>query len=272
MSPGREHPDLPLFEMTSMGIPVQGMNLLPGTVDQLCSATFRFKGTGLGSLEDALDSALSDLGGRGIDIQRAGDILEVTILAPEKIPFQELGLLKRVPGENEFVDDYLKDGFHLNLDDPRLKRLLAGCNRAQTVRCMQNIVYEFIVNKSLRYGFASADEILESQEGDCTEHSLLLVSLLRKKAVPARIAYGFILTEQGFSGHAWTELNAEGRWYWLDPSFPAWEAQRLKIRMGVLDPARPVWNQMNLSILKVAGGVKAEIVEWNFEQESGAYY
>ena len=133
------------------------------------------------------------------------------------------------------------------------------------MECLRKLVYSFISNKSTRYAFADVDEILETREGDCTEHSLLILNLLRVLKIPARIAYGFVLMDNGFIGHAWSELYYEGRWYWLDPSFPAAESRRLKLRLGTIDPALPVYSQLDIALLIIGGGLKGEIVEWSFD-------
>jgi transglutaminase-like putative cysteine protease len=104
-------------------------------------------------------------------------------------------------------------------------------------------------------------DILSSRSGDCTEHAVLLAALLRKAGLPARIAYGFLLTEAGFIGHAWTEAYDGTRWHWLDASFPGGRPYRFRLRLGVLDPALPVWQQMGLSLFSVAGTVRAELLE-----------
>jgi transglutaminase-like putative cysteine protease len=170
------------------------------------------------------------------------------------------------------IEAYLKGGFHLNLTDPRLARLLDRCggvvdtgsgasDRAETVHCLEQLVDRFIRNKSLAYGFADLEEILSGREGDCTEHALLLVALLRKSGIPSRLAYGLILTEIGFIGHAWVEAYGGGRWQWLDPSFPEDRPYGLKIRLGVMDPAEPIWASLSLALLQVVGSVKGEILE-----------
>ncbi len=249
--------NLNLLEVTSLGIPVQGLENLSQPVDRLQTARLRFYGPEAESLEELLKEARSDLGGLGFRFWMTGDILDVTMDAlpgPSGRRF--------LPKASSEMSEYLKDGFHLSLSDRRLEDLL--CGDKPSLRCLQDSVYAFIRNKSARFGFAGTEEILSYREGDCTEHSLLLVSLLRKSGLPSRIAYGFVLTESGFIGHAWTEVYMEGRWRWLDPSFPASVRQKLKIRIGVLDPALPVWNQMNLSLLKIAGGLNAKLIGGDF--------
>ena len=88
-----------------------------------------------------------------------------------------------------------------------------------------------------------------------------IMRLLRKAGFPSRLAYGLILTESGFLGHAWVELFAGGHWRWLDPSFPGGRPYGLKVRLGVMDPAQPVWASLSLSLLQVIGSVEAEILE-----------
>jgi hypothetical protein len=183
------------------------------------------------------------------------------------------------------VRSYLDGSFHLNLADPRLAELLDRCGVAEDgsfaaagsevgtgcgsatridpdrVLCLERLVDRYIENKSLAYGFAGLEEILDGREGDCTEHALLLVALLRKAGFPSRLAYGLILTESGFLGHAWVELFAGGHWRWLDPSFPGGRPYGLKVRLGVMDPAQPIWASLSLSLLQVIGSVEAEILE-----------
>ncbi|UCF99924.1 MAG: lasso peptide biosynthesis protein [Spirochaetaceae bacterium] len=191
------------------------------------------------------------------------------------------------------VEDYLAGGFHLDLENPRLTELLkrcgvpavlpdsagahsedsagggiAGADRDPAtaidptrILCLEQLVDRYIETKSLAYGFAGLEEILEGRAGDCTEHALLLVALLRRAGLPSRMAYGLILTEVGFIGHAWVELFKAGQWHWLDPSFPRGRPYGLKIRLGVMDPGQPVWANFSLALLQVVGTVEAEILE-----------
>lgn len=260
-APAGDFSDLQLFDVTSLRIPVQGLGKLTEPLSRLDAAVFRFSGAAVRDLQKAVEAALSDLGGEGYRIiQPTGSglpgqslVLAIETPPPPADPMQAAGK----PGG---YAQYTGDGFYLNLDDPRLEQLLKRCAPVE-LSCLETLVHSFISNKSLQYGFAGVEEVLDTRTGDCTEHSLLLTALLRKLGLPARQAYGFILTEAGFIGHAWTEVFVEDRWHWLDPSFPGGVPYRLKLRLGVLDPAQPVWSQMGLSLLTVAGSVKAELLE-----------
>jgi len=188
------------------------------------------------------------------------------------------------------VERYLEGGFHLDLSDPRLAELLDRCRVGEdggfaaaggdsaagsdvvaggdsaagpgiSAHCLEHLVDRYIQNKSLAFGFADLEEVLSKRAGDCTEHALLLVALLRKTGVPSRLAYGLILTESGLIGHAWVELYSGGRWHWLDPSFPEGRPYGLKVRLGVMDPAEPLWASLSLDLLQVVGTVEAKILE-----------
>jgi len=65
-----------------------------------------------------------------------------------------------------------------------------------------------------------ADEIARTMKGDCTEHAILLATLIRTKGIPARMATGIVHTNQqyGFVGHAWVEALIEGQWIPFDSS------------------------------------------------------
>jgi transglutaminase-like putative cysteine protease len=96
---------------------------------------------------------------------------------------------------------------------------------------------------------------------------VLLAALLRRSGVPARLVYGFLFTEGGFVGHAWTEAWIRGAWCWLDPSFPGGRPYALKLPLGTIDPAEPLGTEVGLTLLRLAGGVRAELVGARLDPE-----
>ena len=269
-----------VFDVASLTVAVQGLEDL--RLEGTRAVTVLFRGRGVATLYRAVRAAEEDLGsptGAGYTPLRIvsteqdarGGVSELVLHlanSPLAAGWAEPGAA--VPPE---VQRYLEGGFHLDISDPRLEELLNRCRVAvagsgpstridpDRILCLERLVNRFIENKSLAYGFAGLEEILSTREGDCTEHALLLVALLRKAGVPSRLAYGLILTEGGFIGHAWVELYGGGRWHWLDPSFPGNHPYGLKIRLGVMDPAQPVWASLSLALLQVIGNVEAEILE-----------
>lgn len=66
----------------------------------------------------------------------------------------------------------------------------------------------------------SALAVLDAREGDCNEHTVLAVALLRAAGLPARAVIGVVWSEEAgaFAYHAWPEVWL-GRWVWTDPTF-----------------------------------------------------
>ncbi len=257
------------LDVLSLGIPVEGLRAVRSRVPRMRSARFRFRGEGVGLLEAGLRSAAAELGaGKDAPAEWEGGgaagILEVRLRAPQP----PASVADPDPAAAAAVG-YTAGGFYLDLDDPRLEDLLAGARREGRLdpARLSDRVFRAIWKKSTRFGFAGLREVLDSREGDCTEHAVLLVGLLRRAGYPARLAYGFVLMEEdGFVGHAWTEAFLDGRWQWLDPSFPGAESRRLRIRLGALDPAEPLTGEMTMTLLQVAGAVRAEILEYADEE------
>jgi hypothetical protein len=65
-------------------------------------------------------------------------------------------------------------------------------------------------------------EVLDSKAGDCTEHSLLFVSLARASGLPAREVGGLAyvpLPRPTFGWHAWAEFHDGRQWVTVDPTW-----------------------------------------------------
>jgi hypothetical protein len=282
-----------VFDVASLTVAVAGLEDLP--LERTESLTLLFRGRGVPILCEAVRTAEEDLGVSAEEVDAPlrlvstkqddrGEVRELILrLAsrPPGVEWAESGSAdprnlhsRSIPPE---VERYLDGGFHLDLTNSRLAELLDRCRAAEedgfvtagsettpggiAVLCLERLVDRYIENKSLAYGFAGLEEVLSKREGDCTEHALLLVALLRRAGIPSRLAYGLILTERGFIGHAWVELYNAGHWRWLDPSFPTGRPYGLKVRLGVMDPAEPVWASLSLALLQVVGTVEAEILE-----------
>lgn len=254
----------PLFEIATLGIPVSGLQRLSGPPGLLAGVTLRFTGRALDLLADCLTAFTA--GGAVAVRSSEGGTLEVQLARPAggrpggPIP--------------EAARQYLGDGFYLNLEDPRLAPLAEPCRAEREtgggwLACLEQRVNRHLERKSLDWGFAGVAEILSSRAGDCSEHALLLAALLRREGVPARLAYGFLFTEAGFVGHAWTEAWVDGDWRWLDPSFPGGEPYALKLPLGTIDPAEPLGVQMGLTLLRLAGGVQAALIEAVYNPGAG---
>jgi hypothetical protein len=117
-------------------------------------------------------------------------------------------------------------------------------------------------------GFASASEILENREGDCSEHTVLFVALCRAVGLPARAAVGIMHAEGFFAYHMWPEVYV-GDWVSLDPKWLArdeasgeyyTDATHIKFGHSYLD--ENMYQEMLTSTSEIIGRLKLEILEY----------
>ena len=83
---------------------------------------------------------------------------------------------------------------------------------------MESYVHDNLKKKNFSTALATAAEVAESLEGDCTEHACLLAAMCRVKKIPSRVVVGFVYAErlEAFGGHMWTEVFINGKWIPLD--------------------------------------------------------
>jgi hypothetical protein len=108
-------------------------------------------------------------------------------------------------------------------DDPRVESLANSVARQtedpwQIAVALEKLVHDTVNEKNFSQAFASAAEVAESREGDCSEHAVLLAALLRARGIPARVAAGLVYVEaaHAFGYHMWTEAFIRDRWIPLD--------------------------------------------------------
>lgn len=130
------------------------------------------------------------------------------------------------PAESD-LSKFLKNTPYLNTDkESILKTALKFKKSKDPVKDISVFVYNHISDKKLGIPLLPASMILTGKAGDCTEHSILTVSLLRTLGIPSRAVMGVILSED-FSGnkdvfvyHMWVEALKNGRWILVDATRP----------------------------------------------------
>jgi hypothetical protein len=93
---------------------------------------------------------------------------------------------------------------------------------AQAAYRIENFVHEYITEKNLSVGYASAAEVAASRQGDCTEHAVLTAAMCRAAGIGARVVSGVVYIpafagrKDVFAGHAWAQAYVGGKWIDLD--------------------------------------------------------
>ncbi len=99
---------------------------------------------------------------------------------------------------------------------------------AEAARRIEKFVAEYIENRGLSVGYASAAEVAAGREGDCTEFAVLTAAMCRAVGIPAQVAMGFAYVkdfaglQNRFGGHAWVRAyigRENGKWMGLDAAF-----------------------------------------------------
>ncbi|MBI3132253.1 MAG: transglutaminase domain-containing protein [Acidobacteria bacterium] len=118
--------------------------------------------------------------------------------------------------------------------DGLLRRLSprAGATRWELTRAVNRFVFEWISDKDYSVGFASAREVALIPRGDCTEHGLLAVALLRRLGVPARGVVGWVALADVLGPHFWVEVRLRDRWVPVDPTFDQAPASAFRMKLG----------------------------------------
>jgi transglutaminase-like putative cysteine protease len=139
-----------------------------------------------------------------------------------------------------------------NADIIALAKKVAG-DEKNAYAASKKVVAWVNANMTKDYGASSdrASDILRTMKGDCTEHALLSVAMLRALGIPSRRVDGvvYLKNEDGVPAlywHEWVEAYV-GEWTQLDPTFGQPVADATHFAVG---------EESNAEITPLIGSVK----------------
>lgn len=139
------------------------------------------------------------------------------------------------PGE-----EYLRPNPLINSDDPRIiqhmRTAVGGLTDPwQKAVAIEKWVWNNLRSKNFGTVFASAKEVAQTLEGDCTEHGVLTAAMCRAAGVPSRVVVGLVYAapQNGFGGHMWNEVFVNNRWVAIDSTFNESQVDATHIKMSV---------------------------------------
>jgi hypothetical protein len=111
----------------------------------------------------------------------------------------------------------------IQADDPKIVALAGTVAETETdawliATALESLVHGYVRNRDYTQGLATASDVVQTRQGDCTEYAVLLAALCRSRGIPARVAIGLVYYRpaSGFAFHMWNEVWIENRWIPLD--------------------------------------------------------
>jgi hypothetical protein len=136
-------------------------------------------------------------------------------------------------GRDEKILEATKPNRYLQSDHEKIielaRRAVGGTkDTAEAVKRIESFAAEYIENKNLSIGYASAVEVADSKQGDCSEHAVFTAALCRAVGIPAQVVTGIAYVKEfgdvkdTLGGHAWVQAYVgqnNGKWIGLDAAF-----------------------------------------------------
>lgn len=154
----------------------------------------------------------------------------------------------------------LESTIAVEADSPKVialaKKIIGGEKDAWTAAKKINAWVHDNLEKDYGASSDSATGVLQTMKGDCTEHSLLMVSLLRAVGIPAKRIDGLVYLMNddhvpALYWHEWVEAYV-GEWTQLDPTFgqPVAHAARLGVGEESSAEITPLIGSMGVTEVK----------------------
>jgi len=195
------------------------------------------------------------------EISRDGHVVELRLTRETAVKMTE---------NKKDLAPFLRPDRFVQSNDPTL-RAVADSIRTATRDDGWDLAYDvaawvngYIVHKGMEHGYASALDVYRTRAGDCTEHSLLTVALLRASGIPARTVVGLAYSESdgAFVGHMWTEAYI-GQWRSLDALNLGMDPIHLRIHAP--QSSESLGERDLLRAYGAVAGVHVSAVDYHFE-------
>ena len=193
----------------------------------------------------------------------------------------DLGFQTPGPGLGDDEPGFLAATNALNHEDEVVAGLVedaladaAGNGPSAVAQVLRAFVADYIDEKNLSVGFATASEVARTGEGDCTEHGCLLAAMLRGAGIPSRTVTGIVYADQFLGGrdifgyHMWTQAwietaDGQGLWIDLDAAFPGQvnHFDATHIALSTSAQADDAFINDMVAMLPLMNGLQVKVVE-----------
>lgn len=168
-------------------------------------------------------------------------------LTIKRLDWKKIRQCKQAADTREMAT-YLQASSFLDTKDNRIKLLArkgvgTAATPAEKAAALREFVTEYIENKGLDVGFATASEVARTRSGDCSEHGVLLAALARAAGLPSRAVSGIVQvpwesmpveSKSAFGYHMWTQVYICGQWVDIDGALRQTECDPTHIALSLL--------------------------------------
>ena len=174
--------------------------------------------------------------------------------------------------EEDGFQAYLRPTTFVQSDDPAIQetaREIVG-EEKNAWRAAKKIALWVRDEMTANYdvGFATATEILENREGDCSEHTVIMVALCRAVGIPARAAVGVMYGDGIFAYHMWPEvyagqwINLDAKWMAVDEETGEFYTDATHIKFGRSNLDENIFEEMVKAISEIIGKLDIRVLDF----------
>ncbi len=178
---------------------------------------------------------------------------------------------KAVKLDKTQLRDYLSSNLMINSQDPQIIALATKAAAGESDPFilgdkLRIFVTDYIEEKNLSVGFATASEVCRTKEGDCSEHAVLLAALGRVHNIPSRVAVGlayvplFGQQDDIFGYHMWTQFYIDGRWIDFDAALRETDCSPTRITFATSSLKTAGGADLSLPLIAKIGGIDIDIL------------
>ena len=198
-----------------------------------------------------------------IDNDPRHGILEINIPVMDREAAPNLPI--RDQHHNEGLAQFLKSTVYIQAEHPAIRakavEVLDGETNAWiSAEKLCRWVYKNIRDKNLKIGFGSALQTLESLEGDCTEHTVLMIAMARSVGIPARVCAGLVFQRDAFYYHFWPEVYV-GKWVAMEPTLGQIQADANHIQLAGSELESNSMLEFGEGVMRTLNQLEIEVLE-----------
>lgn len=159
-------------------------------------------------------------------------------------------------------------------NDARIRRLTRRTVRdlsapAEKSDALRKFVTEYITDKNMTVGFATASDVVRNRSGDCTEHAVLLAAMCRAAGIPARGVSGIVEVPAGYLGtensafgyHMWTQVYIGDQWLDIDAALRQTDCEPNRIAMVIVPLGDEGLVSTVATLIPVLGRIEIDVVD-----------